>query len=187
MSTSPAPGIQRSSYIAPVRPKLVPVLAVVHLLVLILLMAVLALPGAGEALARFTGGSVVAVVLGAMVISAVLVASIVGLWLGHPWGWWLTAVLYAYFALNSLLSIPLLPSLPEISESRQLYFQGRLVSRAFGSALVLALLLRPKVLFWCALPENRRGRRLALVLGLGIVLVGAAAGLLAFSGREEGL
>jgi len=34
MSPSPVPGIQRSSYIARVRPKLVPALAVVHLLVL---------------------------------------------------------------------------------------------------------------------------------------------------------
>lgn len=146
------------------RPKVVSILAVLHILSGVALLVMIA--GFGRqlgAIGSMWGTSPLFAQLSMLFLGVLTLAAGVGMWRGAAWGWWLAAFYYVYAIYRNANALLLISGMADqlVGEARGPgYYYVKHVGRVVTHSLVLFYLFRESVLAYFGLDQLAKGRAL---------------------------
>lgn len=169
---------------SPRRPIGVSILAVLHFGggVLLLGVIVLLFPILNRAAAPMesVGISPALATAALLLLSALAIASGIGMWMGTPWGWWCAIFYYVYSVArnaNALLMVgELAEALPDSSRGAGYYylkFGGRVIIHF----LILLYFFKSSVLAFFCMQDVNRNKAVGILVGITVALFGLFSGL----------
>jgi hypothetical protein len=104
-------------------------------------------------------------------MAVLALATGIGLWLGHKWGWWLTSTYHVWGLVGGVSGLIFLA--PQLQQADVADVTRVLLKEAFALAVHAAMLwylLRFKVLGFFRLQALHRGKALAILLPIAVLL-----------------
>jgi hypothetical protein len=166
----------------------VSILAVLHLVgglgLAALQVVLLSQMGAIEETLRSIGLPPWVLIVGVLFLTALAIASAVGMWTGARWGWWLAAFYYMYGVFRNataLYTVAAMSGLLEDSSRGPEYYFVKHAIRLVVSLLLFCYFFKTNVLEFFGLADLSKATTIAILVGLCVALTAFASAVSYFS------